>query len=66
MITKITSFSSIHRFQKALYIFDIDDTARNINFKSITESHLEQLNINSTQVYYFAGQNKGTYLKKYY
>ena len=134
MITKITSFSSIPRFQKALYVFDIDDTvmgykefshtffvdkineykkiydehiaidfavsdwgeqirkatphhmdeegyisiqnhikssdshhffltARNINFKSITESHLEQLNINSTQVYYVAGQNKGKYLK---
>ena len=134
MITKITSFSSIPLFQKALYVFDIDDTvmgykefshtyfgdkineykktydehvsidfaisdwmeqvkkstphhmdkegfesilkhinssdsnhffltARNPNFRSITEKHLEQLNIRSTQVYYVAGQNKGTYLK---
>jgi predicted phage tail protein len=134
MITKITSFSSIPRFQRALYVFDIDDTvmgykefshtyftdkineykklyddhvaidfavsdwieqvkkasphhmdeegyisiqnhiksseshhffltARNVNFKSITETHLEQLNISSTQVYYVSGQNKGKYLK---
>jgi hypothetical protein len=134
MITKITSFSSIPRIQKALYIFDIDDTvmgykefshtyftdkineyqksydnhvavdfavtdwieqvkkgtphhmdehgfnslinhidetdsyhffltARNPNFRSITETHLEQLNISSAQIYYVSGQNKGTYLK---
>ena len=38
-------------------------TARNPNFRNITEKHLECLNINNSHVYYVSGRNKGEYLK---
>ena len=38
-------------------------TARNPNFRNITEKHLEDLNIINSHVYYVSGKNKGEYLK---
>jgi hypothetical protein len=38
-------------------------TARNPNFRKITEKHLECLNISNSHVYYVSGCNKGEYLK---
>jgi len=38
-------------------------TARNPNYRDITESHLEKIGIENRQVYYLAGSNKGEFLK---
>ena len=38
-------------------------TARNSNFRNITEKHLEDLEIINSHVYYVSGKNKGEYLK---
>lgn len=41
-------------------------TARNPNYRDITETHLEQVGIKNRQVYYLAGANKGEFLKNIY